>query len=300
MREHGGVVARAALESVGCRSADVDRAIRRGDVFRVRNGWYATHDAPADVVRAVRVGGMATAATVARVRGLWVADDPRLHVRVRYSTGRLFAPHDRSQPLDRVRDRVCVHYSRRGPFDRAVDPLTVALAEMFACTDVARAIASVDSALETGNLSLQHLDLIRAWMPPSRRVMLDRADADAQSGIETAVRLFLRSRRIRHRLQVAIDGVGRVDILVGDRLVIEVDGRTFHTGTAFDEDRRRDFELVTRGYLVLRLSYRQVVHDWERTRAGILALVDRNEHLWSGHGPYAAIPTRAVRVEENA
>ncbi|MDR6905382.1 very-short-patch-repair endonuclease [Agromyces sp. 3263] len=91
-------------------------------------------------------------------------------------------------------------------------------------------------------------------------------------------------------MQVVIDGAGRVDILVSDRLVIEVDGRAFHTGTAFDEDRRRDFELVTRGYLVLRLSYRQVVHDWDRTCAGILALVARNEHLWSGRGPHEAVP----------
>ena len=169
MREQGGVVARAALDAAGCTSADVDGAIRCGEVIRVRKGWFATPDAPRDVVRAVRVGGVATAGTVARLRGLWVADDPRLHVRVRYSTGRLFAPHDRRQPLDRMRDRVCVHYSRRGPFDRAVDALTVSLAEMFACTDVASAIASVDSALDTGNLSLQHLDLIRAWMPPSRK-----------------------------------------------------------------------------------------------------------------------------------
>lgn len=62
-----------------------------------------------------------------------------------------------------------------------------------------------------------------------------------------------------------------MDFLVGHRLVIEVDGRAFHTGPAFDEDRRRDFELVMRGYLVLRLSYRQVVDDWDRTRAGLLA-----------------------------
>jgi len=194
----------------------------------VRSGWFALPDAHREVVRAVRVGGTATAATVAKMRGLWVADDSQLHVRVRYSTGRLSAPHDRRQPLDRVRHRVCVHYGRPGPFDRAADPLTRSLAEMFACGDVGGAIATVDSALETGTLHLAHLDLIRSWMPPSKRALLDLTEPDAQSGIETKVRLFLRSRRIPFRVQVAISGVGRVDLLVGERLVIELDGRAFH------------------------------------------------------------------------
>lgn len=289
LHANSGVLPYGAFDAAGFARSDVDRALRKGTIARVRSGWFATPEAHPDVVRAVRVGGTATAATVVRMRGLWVADDIRLHVRVRHSTGRLSAPHDRRQALDRARDRVCVHYSRRGPFDRAADLLTVALAEMFACTDAASAIASVDSALDAGRLDLAHLDLIRAWMPPSRRTLIDRADPDAQSGIETSVRLLLRSRRIRHRVQVHIDGVGRVDVLVGDRLVIEVDGRAFHTGDAFEEDRRRDFELVTRGYVVLRLSYRQVVHDWDRTRAGILALVARGEHRWSGAGPHPAV-----------
>jgi very-short-patch-repair endonuclease len=161
---------------------------------------------------------------------------------------------------------------------------------MFACGDVGSAIASVDSALETGVFDLGHLELIRSWMPSSKRALLDLSDPDAQSGIETKVRLFLRSRRIPFRAQVAIAGVGRVDLLVGDRFVIELDGRAFHIGAAFEEDRARDFELITRGYVVLRLSYRQVVHDWDRTRAGILALVARGEHRWRGGGPFAPIP----------
>ena len=125
--------------------------------------------------------------------------------------------------------------------------------------------------------------------------MIDRVDPDSQSGIETKVRLLLRARRIRFRTQAHVEGVGSVDFLVGDRLVIETDGRAFHTGPAFEEDRRRDFELVMRGYLVLRLSYRQVIDDWDRTRAGILALVARGEHQWSGRGPHAPeLPVSAI------
>ena len=104
-------------------------------------------EAHPDLVRAVRVGGVATATTVARMHKLWLMDDGRLHVRVPYSNGRLAAPHDRRLRLDRSKHRVCVHYRSRGSFDRAGDPLTVALAEMFACTDASTVLAAIDSAL---------------------------------------------------------------------------------------------------------------------------------------------------------
>ncbi|WP_136708116.1 DUF559 domain-containing protein [Agromyces sp. H66] len=233
------------------------------------------------------MGGTATATTVARLHDLWVHDDGLLHVRVPHTTGRLAAPHDRHVPLDREQHAVCVHYSSRGGFDRARDPLTMALAEMFACSKPSEVMSAIDSAIEKGVLQLGHLDLIRRKMPRSRHGFLATVDPDSQSGLETRIRLLLRSRRIRFRTQVEIGGVGRIDFLVGERLVIEADGRAFHTGEAFEEDRRRDFELVTRGFVVLRLSYRQIMKDWERTRAGILALVERGAHRWAGRGPYA-------------
>jgi hypothetical protein len=35
-----------------------------------------------------------------------------------------------------------------------------------------------------------------------------------------------------------------------------------------------------RGYLVLRLSYRQVMTEWDVVSAGILELIARGEHRW--------------------
>ncbi len=48
----------------------------------------------------------------------------------------------------------------------------------------------------------------------------------------------------------------------------------------FAEDRRRGFELVMRGYLVVRLTYDMVVHDWERTQRDLLVLIERGDHRW--------------------
>ncbi|TIH38253.1 type IV toxin-antitoxin system AbiEi family antitoxin domain-containing protein [Subtercola vilae] len=76
-----------------------------------------------------------------------------------------------------------------------------------------------------------------------------------------------------------------VDLVIGDRLVLELDGRQWHsTEAAFAEDRRRDLLLHERGCLVIRLTYAQVMFEWPRVEALIRALVGRQEHSWSaGH-----------------
>ena len=77
------------------------------------------------------------------------------------------------------------------------------------------------------------------------------------------------------RQQVRIPGVGRIDIgVVGTSVIIEVDGRTYHEDpVAFEEDRRRDAELVARGYIVVRLSYRRVMEDWPWCERVVLAAI---------------------------
>lgn len=250
IRRSGGAVPVRELDAAGIRRDQLSDAVADGAVFRIRQRWYAVPDAPTDVVRAVRVGGAATA------------------------TARANPP----APLDAARDDVCVHYRSDPPIRSGRDPLAVALAEMLHCTPTASVIATIDSALARGEVALAE---IRAVAGPSRRRILDRCSDGSESGTETKVRLLLRARNIAHRTQVSIARVGRVDLLVGDRLVIEVDGSRHHSGREeFENDRRRDFELAMRGYVVLRLSYSMVVDEWEVTSRGILALIARGEHRW--------------------
>lgn len=315
---NGGVCSLQTLAEAGILRDDVTAALAAGVVTRVRRGWYATADAHDDAVRAVRVGGTATAATVVRGFDLPVADDGTLHVRVGQNASRLRSPdlhtegvaaaarglaadgishagvfshadvpphagvsRDGRRPLDRTRDRVCVHYRTPPPATGACDPLHIALAEMLVCADPGDAITTLDAALARGILSARDLAVVRSWTRPSDRWIVDRASAGSQSVIESKVRMLLRSRRIPHRTQVQLHGVGRVDVLVGDRLVIEVDGSEFHSGAdAFESDRRRDFEFAVRGYLVIRLSYRMVMSHWDATSAELLALIARGEHRW--------------------
>ncbi|GLK18879.1 endonuclease domain-containing protein [Herbiconiux flava] len=95
----------------------------------------------------------------------------------------------------------------------------------------------------------------------------------------------IRSRRKRLRSQVQIEGVGRVDLLLGDRLVLELDGYRWHSSrTGFEEDRHRDLELARRGYRVLRLSWRQVTFDWDAYEGVTMRLVRAGEHRWPPGG----------------
>jgi very-short-patch-repair endonuclease len=266
----------------------VRAAAREGAILPVRGRWFQVPDAPEDVVRAVRVGGTLTAASVARLEGLWLMDDDRLHVRVPSTASRLGSPGDRRQLLGEA-DNVCVHYSRAGGTQVGRDPLRMALAEMFACGSPRDALVSLDSALNMHAITGVDLQHIRASVDSRMRPWVDRADAGSQSGLETLVRLLLRSRNIRVRSQVWFTGIGRVDLLVGERLILELDGAQFHQGENFEADRERDLALQMRGYIVIRLSYRQVMGKWDVVMGAILELIARGEHRWSGRRPSAPV-----------
>jgi very-short-patch-repair endonuclease len=124
---------------------------------------------------------------------------------------------------------------------------------------------------------------------PRHLRILNRAVTTSESGTETLVRTRLQRRGIKLRCQVRIGGVGRVDLLVGDRLIIEVDGKEHHDDPdAFTRDRRRDLAALSRGYATIRLSYRQVMYEWPEAERQILALIRRDEHLWRARHRAAA------------
>lgn len=65
LRSLGGVAQRSVLLNAGATGPQVERALAAGAIFRVRRAWYGVPDAPATVVRAVRVGGSLTSVSAA-------------------------------------------------------------------------------------------------------------------------------------------------------------------------------------------------------------------------------------------
>lgn len=112
-----------------------------------------------------------------------------------------------------------------------------------------------------------------AWPEP------DPGD-EAESGTETKVRLFFQLRSVPVRAQVQIPGVGRVDLLVGRRWIVECDSRAHHTGEEqYEKDRRRDISAVERGYFTTRLTHGMVFRRWEKTTQRLRAVIRSGQHL---------------------
>ena len=278
----GGVAATRLLTvEHGVTEQEIRRAVRLGDVLLLRQGWVALPTADRDVAAAVRVGGALTCTSVLRRLGLWNAHDGRLHVRVPPGSSRLGSPSGRERALS-DRHGVTIHRPGSAPaISRAVDPVATAVAVAIRCQPRLDAIATLDSALHSRVLSLASVRAIIEPLPRKYHAMLALVDGSAQSGLESKARISLLGCRVKVRSQVAITGVGHVDLLIGDRLVLELDGHRWHSAKEdFEEDRRRDLELTRVGYLVVRLSYDQVTWRWDGCEAVLLEIVRRREHLW--------------------
>ncbi len=101
---------------------------------------------------------------------------------------------------------------------------------------------------------------------------MGRADQRAESGLESIVRYRLRLRGLRVEIIVGLRGIGSVDLVVEDRLIVECDGKRFHTDeAAFANDRRRDLQAAATRYRVLRLTWCQILFCWADVEAAVFA-----------------------------
>lgn len=270
-----GVASVASLKARGFGPGLLRRAVSSGLVERVRKGWLALPDAPPDLVRAVSLRGRLGCVSAAEYRGLWVhLRSDNVHIAVPRHSGRATA---------HATAGVIAHWqSENWSADRsALESLPDMALQIATCLPSEQAIATLDSALNRELLTMAQLiegfESSRLDLSPLLRLL----DPASQSGLESLCRVRLARLGLPVRSQVLIQDVGRVDLLVGDRLIIETDGREWHSSTeAFDNDRDRDLRLGLLGYRALRLTYAQVVRDWPLVELSIRAMVARGEHLW--------------------
>lgn len=77
-----------------------------------------------------------------------------------------------------------------------------------------------------------------------------------------------------------VPGVGEVDIVIGDFLIVEADGRENHAREKErSKDLRRDAAAAAAGYTTLRFTYELIVDDWPLVEAAIRGAVARRSHL---------------------
>ena len=277
LRELGGIASSASLIGAGVSADRIARAARSGEVMRVRRGWYCLPGCRSELVQAVACGGALSCVSALRLQGTWTMDVALVHVRVPRGT------------CARPRSGVRIHWSNERLSGFPLDSPAAAVEQLVRCLDARAAIVALDSAVNRRLIAASELERICSMTPRGRR-LLPLVDPCSESGLETIARLALRRRNIRVRSQVTIPGVGRVDLLIGDRLILELDGEGFHD---FETDRRRDRAAIVIGYEVLRASYRQVMDDWPQIEQQILELVRRREHLWRASHRRAADSSHA-------
>ena len=134
------------------------------------------------------------------------------------------------------------------------------------------------AALQAEGLTPAAVRRVR-WRTPQARACADRASDQSDSGLETILAVRLTPWGLRMRQQVVL--LGRpVDLLIGERLVIQVDGFAHHSTPAQrGKDVAFDAELVLMGYTVLRFTYAQVMHDWPTVERTIARAIAAGAHL---------------------
>lgn len=291
----GGIVHRRVLYEAGATREAVRASLRRGELVSVRRAWVATPACPPALRRAVQIGGRLTCLSAAAHLGLWTIDDGRFHVAAPSTASRLaLAPSTPEVPRLEV-----VHWSAP-PVEVtthvAIDPIENALVAVARCQPHENSVATIDSALNAKLVRRGQLLRLAAKIGGPFAAAVAESDARADSGIETLPRLRLARRGVEMVPQVRIDG-HKVDGLIGDLLVLQFDGDSFHsTKPQRRRDREEDARLALQGYTVLRYGYLDVMERWERTEGQILSAMAQGLHRWTGASALRPVPQEVLRI----
>lgn len=271
LEARGGIAHRE--EAVGVFPVGLVRAVvRDGAATLIRRAWISLQSAPADLRTAAEGGGRITCTSLARRRGWWmpghVGHELHLHV----------LPGSASTPVT-AGDEAVGHWTKPlvPPGRSLVGSVEDALLHISTCLDRDDALVLWESAARTESIAPQTL---RAFAWPRRIACELAAEVTglSDSGLETLVVIPLMRWGIRVRQQIVLAG-RPVDVLVGERLVVQIDGYEFHSSSAQrTKDIAHDAELRLRGFTVLRLSYAQIVHDWPRVERMIRQAIAAGLH----------------------
>ncbi len=266
LHRRGGVARVRTLTRLGVSAYELRRERERGRIRSICRGWVALAGADAMLVTAARRGVVLSCITLAARRGLWVLDDSEPHVAAPPHSGHAGA------------GRGVVHWSApvfpRDP-DLREDSLENALILIAGCQPRESALATWESALKKDLVDLEVLR--RAPLPRAARELLDEARPFADAGTETIFFTRLRWLNVRIIPQAWLLG-HRVDFLIGERLVIQIDGG-HHVGAQRASDIRHDAQLKLHGYHVIRIGYDQLVNDWPAVQNMIMDAIAQRLHL---------------------
>ncbi len=269
----GGIVHRQVVLDAGIRPTALRAALTAGEVRRVRRYWVATDAAPPLLVLAAEATARLACVSVAGHRGWWMPPDAPTGLHLHLGSGAQRPTHATANAVVH-RDAPLVRSHAHG----LVESIPDALAHIARCLPYEAALVVWESAARAEGLDPDVLRRYR-WRTAEARRLSAEVTGLSDSGLETLFVSRIRAAGLQVRQQVMLLG-HRVDTLIGERLVTQLDGFAFHSSSA---DRGRDLahdrELIARGYTVLRFTYAEVVHRWPAVEAVILRAVAQGLHL---------------------
>ncbi|MBM3715175.1 MAG: DUF559 domain-containing protein [Actinobacteria bacterium] len=236
----------------------------------MRRGIYADATTCEPRRRAALHGGALACVSAARHRGMWVlAEDDALHISL--------IPDGHGHPVEG--SDVVTHWDHVAGDRFGLPSVFVILPQILTCRGVEEFFVALESALHRRALCSSDLPRLAARLPRTAGAAIASARTDAESGLESLLRWRLRRHGLPIRTQVPVFSVGRVDLIIGESLIVEVDGAENHDGPSHrHRDLMRDATAATWGFVTLRFDYAMVVHDWPVVEAAILAHVSRGLH----------------------
>jgi very-short-patch-repair endonuclease len=275
-----GIINHAQARKAGLTPRMIERRVESGRWRHLARGLYAVSSAPPTwhqrLAAAVLYHNQAvvTGNSAAKLHGLEVPTVKRPEVMVPF-TANARSPLAK---VERSRFYFQTHKTRVAGFEVISPAETVLkLAASRGDDEVGRLL---DHTLATRTASLDHyqdiLDRIAGGRvrgaPALRRAVLERRSDAYQPPTSELERLSRRltdrpeipSTRHQHPL-LGTAGLMIVDTFIEDwGLILEVDGRNYHTRKAdFERDRRRDNAAAAQGLIVLRFTWQMVRNDFD-------------------------------------
>lgn len=265
MRVEKGIVRTSELQAKGVSKHAIAKAVKAGELERLARGWVATPDADPQLKHAASSGLTVTCVSQAMRLGLWVRVSDERHFAVPRPGCEVRGQHDRIHYWKSVEVRT--KYALE-------DSLGNVLSNIARCQPFEDAVSVWDSALNKRLIGRGYLESLS--LGKRAREVLAATSEFADSGLETFFRLRMHWLRVPLRSQTWLHG-RRVDFLLGDRLVVQIDGGS-HVGAQRDADNAHDAVLAASGYTVLRFGYAQVIHEWPAVQDAVMRAISARLH----------------------
>ena len=272
------IASRAQLLGSGASSRGLTAAVRFRHLIRVRRDHYALPSTSVPTLHAVRVGGRLGCISALTELGVFAMDEGFAHIHVEPQLSRPRSPRRRADPLSTDnRDGTTLHWAPlidpTGATEHRVG-IVDALVQAVRCQHPWHALGSLDNALYLKLIDENQLGQVFAALPERLQYLRELIDGRSESGQETMLRCIVREAGLEFEIQVTFPPVGRVDMVIAGRLVVEADSRLAHEHWADHvKDRTRDLDLARGGLITLRALYKHIMYEPHRVLEAILALL---------------------------